>query len=183
MATSEMKGNSSMTGKKHDWGMFVVGVLLVIAAFVIMLWPGMTLVTLALIAGVTLLFAGGADLSAFFASKGVPGRGWIMVNAIVDIILGAMFIIHPIAAANVLPWLAGGFVIAYGVVAIVTSIGVRSFGSAWLLMLLNGILSITIGIMFFVNEAYFVIFLGVFLAMRGVLMCFYGIVSPRSLNR
>lgn len=174
--------SSSTSQKKRDWGMIACGVLLVISAFVIMLWPGMTLVTLAIIAGVMFLFAGGADLSQYFRVRGsVDGAGWILVNAILDIILGAMFIIHPIAAAEVLPWLAGMFVIFYGVMAIVASIGIRNMGSVWVLMLLNGILSIVIGILFFVNPAYFVWFLGFFLAWRGAMMCAYGFMAPRSL--
>lgn len=171
----------STTQRKHDWGMIVCGVLLVISAFVIMLWPGMTLFTLAIIAGVMLLFAGGADISQYIRLRPASGSGWILVNAILDIILGAMFIIHPIAAAEVLPWLAGIFVIAYGVMAIVASIGIRSMGSVWVLMLLNGILSIVIGILFFVNPAYFVWFLGFFLAWRGAMMCVYGFMAPASL--
>ncbi len=168
--------------KKHDWGMFFMGIVLVICAFLIMLWPGMSLVTIALFAGVSLLFAGGADLSTYFSVRGnVKGAGWILANAILDILLGAMFIIHPLATAQVIPWLAGCFVVAYGLIAIITSISMRSMGPTWILMLLNGILSIVIGILFFVNPGFFVIFVGLFIAMRGILMCVYGIVSPRSL--
>lgn len=172
----------STAKKKRDWGMVVCGVLLVISAFVIMFWPGMTLVTLAIIAGVMFLFAGGADLSQYFrVRKTVDHSGWLLVNAILDIVLGAMFVIHPLAAAQVLPWLAGVFVIFYGVMAIVSSIGIRSMGSAWVLVLLNGILSIIIGILFLVNPAYFVWFLAFFLVWRGVMMCVYGFMSPKSL--
>ncbi len=175
-----MTGTASQ--KKRDWGMIVIGILLVISAFVIMLWPGMTLVTLAIVAGVMFLFAGGADLSQYFRVRTMTqGAGWILVNAILDIILGAMFIIHPIAAAQVLPWLAGMFVIFYGIMVIVASVGMRSMGSVWVLTLLNGILSIVIGILFFVNPAYFVWFLGFFLAWRGAMMCVYGFMCPKCL--
>lgn len=168
--------------KKHDWGMFFIGVVLIISAFIMMIWPGMTLVTIALMAGIMLLFAGGADLSAFFAAKGTEGRGWIILNAILDILLGIMFLVHPLVAASVLPWLAGGFVIGYGILAIISAFGLRKLGSTWVLMLINGILSIIIGILFIIQPINFAIFLSVFFAWRGVLMCFYGIVSPRSLN-
>lgn len=170
------------TVKKHDWGMFFLGILLVICSVIIMAWPGATLVTIALFAGFMLLFAAGADLATFFnIPSGSPGRGWIMANAIIDILLGAMFVAFPVATAQIIPWLAGAFIVAYGIIAIITSIGVRSLGSTWMLMLLNGILSIIIGILFFVDPTYFVIYLGLYVAMRGVLMCIYGIVAPRSL--
>lgn len=178
-----MNDLSSMNDtKKHDWGMFFLGILLIVCAVIIMVWPGVTLVTMALFAGFMLLFAAGGELGSFFSvPKGTSGRGWMMANAILDIILGAMFIIHPIASATVLPWLAGCFIIAYGIIAIASSISFRSLGSAWVLMLINGILSIVIGILFFINPAYFVIFVGVYLVMRGIVMCISGLIAPRSL--
>lgn len=175
-------GYGTGTVKKHDWGMFFLGILLIICSFILMMWPETTLITIALFAGFMLLFAAGGDLATFFnVPKGTDGRGWIMANAIIDIILGGMFIIHPVATASVIPWLAGGFIVGYGIIAIISSIGLRSYGSTWLLLLLNGILSIVIGILFFVDPTYFVWLICFFLIMRGVLMCVYGIVAPRSL--
>lgn len=173
---------SQLDTKKHDWGMFFIGIVLVICSFIILLWPGITLLTIALMAGVMLLFAGGADLAAFFEAKGTQGRGWILLNAILDVILGFMFIVHPVAAAEVLPWLAGGFIIGYGILAIASAVGMRKIGSGWVLMIINGILAIIVGFLFFMDPVNFAIFLAVFLMWRGILMCFYGIVSPRSLQ-
>lgn len=170
------------TEKKRDWGMFFIGVVLVICSIVILAWPGITLVTIALMAGFMFLFAGGADAAAFFTAKGVSGRGWILLNAILDLILGFMFLVHPVVAADVLPWLAGGFIIGYGICAMIAAFGVRKIGSTWWLTLINGILAIIIGILFFVDPVNFVIFLSVFLMWRGVLMCVYGLISPRSLQ-
>lgn len=173
---------SNENAKKHDWGMFFVGIALVICAIIMLVMPGITLVSIALMAGIMLLFAGGADLSAFFSAKGTAGRGWILLNAVIDIILGIMFVVHPVAAAAVLPWVAGCFIIAYGVAAIVSAFGLRKLGGTWGLMILNGILSIIVGVLFFVDPASFVAFLSAFLIMRGILMCVYGMVSPRSIQ-
>lgn len=175
-----MSSNNAV--KKHDWGLVFGGVLLVICAFVILFWPGLTLVTLAILAGFLFLFAGGADLATFFGlRKDKKGTGWILVNAILDIILGFMFLLHPLAAAEVLPWVVGCFVIAYGVVAIASSFGFRSYGSMWILMLINGILSVIIGILFVMDPATFVLFLGFFVIWRGIVMAISGIVAPRNL--
>lgn len=173
---------STENEKKRDWGMFFIGIALVICAIIMLIMPGITLLTIAMMAGIMMLFAGGADLSAFFAAKGTAGRGWILLNAIIDVILGFMFVVHPVAAAAVLPWLAGCFIIAYGVMAIVSAFGLRKLGGTWGLMILNGALSIVVGILFFVDPASFVVFLSAFLIMRGILMCVYGMVSPRSLQ-
>ncbi len=168
--------------KKHDWGLVIGGILLIICAFIILFWPGITLVSLALLTGFLFLFAGGADLATFInVRKGTKHTGWILLNAILDIILGFMFLFHPLVAAEVLPWVAGCFVIAYGVMAIISSFSFKSYGSMWVLMLLNGILSIIVGIMFVMNPATFVWFLGFFIVWRGILMIISGIVAPRNL--
>lgn len=169
--------------KKHDWGLFASGVLLIIFAFVMMLWPGLTLVTLGIIAGVVLIITGISIFVTYMRTRktAVKQSVWVLVNAILDVVLGAMFLLYPVAAAATIPWLAGAFVIAYGVVAIFSSIGVRNTGSMWVLMLLNGILSIIIGIMFVMDPGSFVIFVGIYFVMRGVLMMIYGIIAPRNL--
>lgn len=170
------------TSKKRDWGMFFIGIVLVICSIIILAWPGITLLTIAMMAGIMFLFAGGVDLATFFNAKGTSGRGWILFSAILDFILGFMFIVHPVAGAEVLPWLAGGFMIGYGILAIISAVGMRKIGSTWVLMLINGILAIILGILFVMDPVNFVIFLAVFLMWRGVLMCIYGVVSPRSLQ-
>lgn len=170
------------TAKKHDWVMFFLGILLVLSAIVIMAWPDASLLTMSIFAGAMFLVAGVGDIIAYVQLRKInQASGWIIVNAILDVILGFMFIVHPIAGAQVLPWLAGVFVIAYGVMAIITSIGVRSYGSTWIVLLIYGILSIPVGIFFMMWPASFIYFLGIFLIMRGCIMSYYGIVAPNNL--
>ena len=40
--------------KRHDWGLIVAGILLIICSFVFFFWPGLTLVSLAAIASTSL---------------------------------------------------------------------------------------------------------------------------------
>lgn len=170
------------SSKKHDWGLFFSGIALILVSAVVILWPGLTLVTIAIVAGAILVVAGIFDFVFYFRAKDVTQpSGWVIVNGILDIILGAMFLIQPVATAAVLPWIAGVFIIAYGIVAIPSAIAFRKIGSAWPIMLLNGILSILIGIIFVMDPASFALFLGIYLAMRGVMMCIYGIIAPRNL--
>lgn len=174
---------STATTKKRDWGLFFTGILLIICAFVVILMPGATLVSLAMIAGAILLCAGAADLVFYFRFKATMQKSiWVLINGILDILLGGMFLIHPIATAAVLPWMAGVFVIFYGAMAIASSFAFRGLGSAWLLVLLNGLLSIWIGFMFIVEPSSFALFLGIYLAMRGALMCVSGLVAPRAMK-
>lgn len=167
---------------KRDWGLFFSGVALFVSGLIIALWPGLTLVALAVFAGVMMLMAGVFDLVTFIRFRKVMQRsGWVLVNALCSLALGAVFLLHPLVTAAVIPWVAGAFVAAYGVVAIVSAVRLRKAGPGWGLMLANGIVAVLCGLSFILLPATFVLFLGVFFVMRGVTMAVFGIAAPKSL--
>lgn len=169
--------------KQRDWGLVLSGIILIAFALVIMAWPGATLVTIAIMTGVLLLLSGIADVVFYARFRNAMERpGWVIVNAVLDILLGGMFLLHPIITASILPWLAGIFVIAYGIIAIASSFAFRPMGSLWVIMLLNGIVSVLIGVLLMGSPAYFVIFIGVYLLMRGIVMCISGVSAPRRIG-
>ncbi len=167
-------GNTKSASR--DWGLFFAGLVVVIAGIIIFFWPGLTLVSIAILAGVMLLVGGIFDLISYFRFRGTGmTSGWAVVNAICSIILGLMFLIHPVVTSMVIPMMAGIFVLFYGGMAIAAAISLRKAGPGWGLMLVNGLVSILCGIMFMLMPASFAIFLAVFLIMRGVTMCVYGL--------
>ncbi|WP_165045655.1 MULTISPECIES: HdeD family acid-resistance protein [unclassified Adlercreutzia] len=166
---------------RHDWGMVFGGVMVFIAGFVLMLWPGLTLVSIATAAGLLLLAVGIYDVIAYFRTRKSAGvSGWVMVNAVCDIILGLLFVTHPLITAEVIPMFMGVFVCVYGVFAIVAAIRLRKVGFGWGFMLANGIVALLCGLSFILVPESFVIFLGLFLAMRGVTMAVFGFMEPRA---
>lgn len=171
---------ANKSGRKTDWAAFIIGILVALCGIVIMVWPGLSLVMLAEIAGVWLLVAAVFGFITWGRThKVVSGSGWTMANAICDVILGLMFLTHPIVAAGVIPLLVGCFVVAYGIFAIATAISMRStIGSGWGIMVLNGIISLLCGILFIVFPAFFAIYLGVFMVMRGVTMTVLSVTAP-----
>ena len=173
---------TSKTKSNHNWGMFFTGILLIAASAIVFIWPGISMVTISIIAGIVLCVAGIFDFILYGTLKGyVKGAGWYIATGICDVILGVLFLLNPIATAEMLPWLAGIFVIAYGIASCFSGIGFSSFTGAWAIMLLNGILSVVIGIMFLTMPASFVLFVAIYLAFRGVMMCVYGIIAPNSI--
>ncbi len=100
----------------RNWGLFAAGIALVIIGFVLLMVPGLTLVSIAVIAGCMFLAAGIVDAYAYFKYREAEGlSGWALAYAICDIILGVLFIVHPIASAVVIPWVMGIFLMARGV--------------------------------------------------------------------
>lgn len=169
------------TKPSTDWGAFFVGILVAIAGIIVLAWPGLTLVMLAQIAGVGLLVAAVFDGIKWWRIRGVvDGAGWTLVSGICNLILGVMFLIHPLVAAGVITLLVGCFVVVYGAFAIAAGFGMRNLvGSGWGWMVANGIVSVLCGVLFLLNPEFFAIYLGVFLIMRGVTMSVLGVIAPK----
>lgn len=165
----------------RNWGLFAAGIALIIIGFVLLMVPGLTLVTIAVVAGCMFLAAGIVDAWAYFKyRKSVGLSGWALAYALCDIVLGVLFIIHPIASAVVIPWVMGIFVIAYGIFEIVAAVRFHSVLSGWGWTLFAGIVSVLCGIAFFVAPGTFALFLGFFLMARGVQMAVYGVSLPQA---
>lgn len=102
--------------------------------------PGLTLVSIAVIAGCMFLAAGIVDAYAYFKYREAEGlSGWALAYAVCDIILGVLFIVHPIASAVVIPWVMGIFVVAYGIFEIVAAVRFHDALPGWGWVLFAGI--------------------------------------------
>ena len=138
----------------RNWGLFAAGIALVIIGFVLLMVPGLTLVSIAVIAGCMFLAAGIVDAYAYFK--------------------------HPVASAVVIPWVMGIFVVAYGIFEIVAAVRFRDALPGWGWVLFAGIVSLFCGIAFFLWPGTFALFLGFFLMARGVQMAVYGVSLPQA---
>ena len=148
------------TVKKHDAGLIVAGVLLVLCAFLLFFAPGVALVTLTAIAGAAFL-----------------------VSGVFDIVVGLMLLVHPFAFAAVIPWVVGFFFALFGAVEIAGSLRIRKVGAPmWGWMLFSGIVSALCGLAFFVVPATLSIFLAVFVLMRGASLVVYGWNAGKALT-
>ncbi len=178
--TAATHAHDRKAGRKFDWSLIASGVLVFLMGIVVMTWPGLSLVSIAIMAGVILLVSGVGGIVSYTNLRGfVPGAGWVLANAICDLLLGVLFIAFPLSAAAMLPWLAGIFVICYSIYAIIAGVAMRRVFSSWVLMLATGIVGLLCGIMFMTNPGFFVIFLGIFLLMRGVTLTIDGFISPK----
>lgn len=164
------------TTKKHDWGLIVAGVLLALCALFFLVAPGLTLVTITAIAGAGFLVSGVFDIINYVRFRKVMNlSGWAVAYAVLDIVIGLMLLIHPLAFAGVIPWIIGAFFLVFGVFEIVGAIRIRkSVGSLWGWMLFSGIVSALCGITFFLVPTTFVLFLALFVVMRAASLVVYG---------
>lgn len=171
------------TAKRHDWGLVVAGVLLVALALFFTVAPGLTLVTITAIAGAGFLVSGIFDAVTYVRfRRAMDLSGWVLAYAVLDIVLGLMFLLHPLALSGVIPWVIGAFLLVFGIFEVVAALRVRRLGtSLWGWMLFSGIVEALCGLTFFLAPATFVVFLALFVVMRGVSLIVYGWNAGRAL--
>ena len=164
------------TTNKHDWGLVIAGVLLVICSMFFLFAPGLALVTITVIAGAAFLVSGIFDIVNYFRfRRAMDLSGWALASGALDIVLGILFLVNPLVSAGALAWFIGAFFIVFGVFEVVGAFKVRNMGvSMWGWMLFSGIVGALCGLTFFIAPAMLGVFLSVFILMRGASLIFYG---------
>ena len=164
------------TTSKHDWGLIIAGVLLVICSMFFLFAPGLALVTITVIAGAAFLVSGVFDIVNYFRFRKLMNlSGWALAYGALDIVLGILFLVNPLVSAGALAWFIGAFFIVFGVFEVVGAFKVRNMGvSMWGWMLFSGIVGALCGLTFFIAPAMLGVFLSVFILMRGASLIFYG---------
>lgn len=167
---------ASQEKNEKNWSIIVPGVLLIFFGALCAFYPGITLLSVTFVAGAGFVFAGIVNIVSYVRERKTMGlSGWYIAYGILDIIIGLMLLIHPFATAYVIPWLIGSFVIAYAIVEIVGIIANRkSLGSVWGLGLVSAILSLIVGVCFFVFPETLAIFIAVFAVIRGATLIVAG---------
>ena len=85
---------------------------------------------LAIWVGVSWLFRGMTLLAAALSFDHMPGRGWQVLSGLIIVIGGAVLIVSPLDSIAVLTLVAGCWLIAIGIVDVITAFQVRSRANA-----------------------------------------------------
>jgi uncharacterized membrane protein HdeD (DUF308 family) len=102
------------------WLLVLVGVLGVVAGAIILAKPGSSLQTLAVIAGIFLLVDGILELVEAFM-RTTRNRGLVALMGVLTAVIGVLLIRHPISGVAAVALLIGIWLIAVGVIRIVTA--------------------------------------------------------------
>jgi uncharacterized membrane protein HdeD (DUF308 family) len=117
---------------RRRWVSVVLGAVLVIGGVLAAVWPGITLFSLALITGLSLILHGAARIGlALLARHEIPGWGWLVLAGGVNVVIGALAIAWPQATVLVLSLILGAQIAAFGVLLLVfafTHAGTRAPG-------------------------------------------------------
>ena len=128
------------TKTERNWQLIVAGILFIIFGLVCAFFPGLTLASIAFIVGAAFVVSGVVNIATFIRDRDLLGfSGWILAYGILDVLIGAMFVIHPFAFAAVLPWVIGAFVLVFGIYEVVATFMVKRAGlPLWGWMLFSG---------------------------------------------
>lgn len=155
---------------KNWWHILLRGILAIVFGVMAFAMPGLTLLTLALLYGVYALVDGA--LAIWF---GVGSRAWALVLfGLLGIAVGILSVYVPWATAVGLLYVIGAWAILRGIFEIVTAVQLRhEITNEWSLGL-AGLLSIALGLLFFVRPgagALAVVWLiGAYAVIAGVLL-------------
>ncbi len=167
----------------RHWGLVIVGIALIVVAIVLLFIPAETLLAVVIVSGIVLVVSGIAIIITYIVlHKKRDISGWSVAYAVIDILIGLMLLIHPIAFASIIPELVGVFTIVFGVFEIVAALVSRGQDkSAWVWTLISGIVCAVCGVMFFVVPGAAIFLLALFIFLRGVSLIMYGFMPGISI--
>jgi uncharacterized membrane protein HdeD (DUF308 family) len=100
-----------------------LGAVLIIGGILAAVWPGVTLWTLALIVGLSLILHGGARLFLAFSADGPRGeRGLLALVGAFNILVGILALVWPEATVLVLSLIFGAQVLVFGILVVVAAL-------------------------------------------------------------
>jgi uncharacterized membrane protein HdeD (DUF308 family) len=107
---------------KRRWASFALGAVLVIGGVLAAAWPGVTLVALAWITGLSLIIHGAARVGlAVVARHETSSWGWLALAGAVNLLIGVVAVAWPEATVRVLSLVLGFQVTVFGLVLLVAA--------------------------------------------------------------
>jgi uncharacterized membrane protein HdeD (DUF308 family) len=123
-----------------------LGVLLVVAGVIALLYPVVAAVTAALYVGWFAIIAGVIAIMVAIKTRADPHFGWRLAVGVVYVLLGLMLVVNPVAGAASLALFVGAMMTVSGVVEIMLAFRLKPRrGWGWLLA--NGVLSIALAVL------------------------------------
>ena len=105
---------------------FITGIVSLVLGFFCFRDKFEAVTLLAIWIGVSWLFRGMTLLAAALSLDPLPGRGWQVLSGLIIVVGGAVLIVSPLDSIAVLTLVAGCWLIAIGIVDVITALQVRS---------------------------------------------------------
>ena len=177
--SSPRSGASGPKRRRVSWSMLLSGVLFLILGIVCWAWPNLALETIALILGIGFLVAGVGAVADYVLARGFFSA-WLLVDGILDVILGIIFIVNPLVSAWALAWLVAIAIIVSGIMQLFSCWRLRHDMSAtWWLSLITGVITIVLGILMLAVPSTLALWLSIFAIVYGVGLVVFAFKVPK----
>lgn len=107
-----------------------VGILGMIAGVVVLRHPFETVTVLATILGAVWIVTGVIEVIDAMANKYVDGRGWMALAGLLSVAAGAVIVAWPEPTVTVVAWIAGFYLIVFGLFICASAFSMRSLTKA-----------------------------------------------------
>jgi len=135
---------------RNWWSLVIRGLVAVVFGALAIGWPGITVAILVLLFGAYAAIDGIISLAGFFrAARSHERWGALLIEGIAGILVGFAAFLIPAVTALVLIYLIAAWAIVTGVFEIAAAIRLRKHVAGEWLLVLAGVLSIILGIVFF----------------------------------
>jgi uncharacterized membrane protein HdeD (DUF308 family) len=174
----EVRGDAAevLAGIGRHWGwLLAFGVVTLVAGLLVLVWPGHTLVALAVLFGIELVVAGIFRFVAAFASDDESGvtRVLLALLGVLSFIVGLYALRHVLVTIATLALLLGIFWIVNGAVEVFAALSHRTMRDrGWTIF--TGVLSVVAGVVVLVYPAISLLTLAVVL---GAWLLVYGVLQ------
>lgn len=119
----------AFTGRREQsrWLPVVQAVLSILFGFVVLLWPGLSALSLALLIGAWALVTGLVQIVTGIRLRREIGNEWLLVlSGALSVLFGLVMLIAPGAGALALIWLIGAYAVIFGIALIILGVRLRS---------------------------------------------------------
>jgi len=131
---------------QESWVLALQGILALIIGFLILTWPAMTVVMLAIFVG-AFAFADGIFALVALTKAEKWRRGLLILHGVVGIAFGLIILIWPGISTVMLLWFIMAWILVTGIFKLVAAFALPKGDSSKWLLALNGILSVIIGVL------------------------------------
>jgi len=132
---------------RNWWLILLRGVCAILFGVLAFIWPGITLLTLALLYGIFALIEGALALAAAIMGGAPAPRWWLAVVGLLGIAVGILTIIMPGMTAFILVLFIAAWAIVSGIMQIVGAIRLRKeIDNEWMLVAV-GVISVAFGVL------------------------------------
>jgi uncharacterized membrane protein HdeD (DUF308 family) len=159
---------------RYWWVVALRGVFAVLFGFLALVWPGITVLALAILFGAYVLVDGVMSAAVGFSDRSSSDRWWYVFLGVLGVLAGLVTLVWPAITVIVLLVAIAIWAIIAGVLQIVAAIRLRKVISNEWFLGLSGLLTLALGVLLIVQPAEgaiaLVVAIGIFAIVWGVIL-------------